>query len=159
MQSCCQDCICSPPSNYSVFCSPCSSPCACIMYLAPCQRYPFLPRLPSHFCHQFGSCLSMPLSWDYRLPSLWQTSCFPFYNLPFYQMKLTKLFTVQTFQDGVDALLGHRGQPYKEDVVWSGTACHPSSVFSFLPKSTGSSRLLPLWHTQNRSRYIRLAAL
>lgn len=56
--SCCQDRICPPLSDCSIFYSHIRSLCAGITYLVPCQRHHFLPCLPSRCCRPFGSHLS-----------------------------------------------------------------------------------------------------
>lgn len=154
--SCWQDSICPPLSNCSLCYSHISSLCASIMYLVPCQRYHFLPHLPSHCFELFGSCLSKDslgmgqhtsfLVTDFLLPILYFV----------YLGEINKALGGAIISAQHQHSSGLQKTTRKgEEVGQSSAARHHSSFFWFLPKSTGSSSLLP-HDTHKHSKDIRL---
>lgn len=136
--------FCPPPvPNSPLCCSHVCSRCACLIYLVPSQKCRFFPHFRSHCCHCFGSCLSE----DSLVPGkhtsfsladfLLHVSHFIF--LPGWNQNQV---VVPAFQHTINTPLHHREQ--LEWRMWADQAlCNTCSVFWFLPKSAGSSRLLP----------------
>lgn len=92
-----------------MFCSHTSSLCTCITYLVPCTIFshasplavatslaPPESGLPGHLTTLFLPCDRFSASYFIPYLSTWEKS--------------TKPFMVPTFQHGINALLGHRGQ-------------------------------------------------
>lgn len=118
----------------------------CLHYIfGPMQRYHFLPRLPSCCHHRFGSHLSEDSL------GMGQPASFSVTNVPLPILYLIfllgrnqqNLLWCQHFSMASTLFWATVDNQNGKEVGRSDTARHPSSVSWFLPKSTGSSSLLP----------------